>query len=161
MIHEAAQMRTCQRLSPIPCSRVLEGASFAPSDDTGSDGLPKKARILVVEDDHLVAMNIESALLDAGMVVTGIASTAEKAVELGEATRPDLAVMDIRLAGKRDGVEAALELFERFGIRCVFASAHYDEATRKRAEPARPLAWIPKPYQTDALVRAVHEVLAK
>lgn len=115
----------------------------------------------MVEDDHLVAMNIESALLDAGMAVTGIASTAEKAVELGEATRPDLAVMDIRLAGKRDGVEAALELFERFGIRCVFASAHYDEATRKRAEPARPLAWIPKPYQTDALVRAVHEALAK
>ena len=80
-----------------------------------------------------------------GADVGGIARTAEEALEIAEVRRPVIVVMDIRLAGKRDGIDAALELFSKFGIRCVFVSAHQDKDARLRAEPARPLAWLPKP----------------
>lgn len=93
------------------------------------------------------------------MEVTGIAATAEQALALARSTLPDLIVMDIRLAGKRDGIDAALDIFNELGLRCVFATAHSDAATRRRAEPARPFAWVSKPYQPSALVRAVTDAL--
>jgi DNA-binding NarL/FixJ family response regulator len=117
------------------------------------------ARILIVEDDFLVASDMESGLKEAGIEVAGVASSAEEAVELAKAERPALAVMDIRLAGKRDGIDAALELFATLGIRSVFATAHHDESTRTRAQPARPLAWVPKPYAMATLVEAVRRAL--
>jgi DNA-binding NarL/FixJ family response regulator len=116
-------------------------------------GLP--ARVLIVEDDYLIAMQMEAALSDAGFDVTGVASSAEEALELAAARRPALAVMDVRLGGRRDGIDAALELFGSQGIRCVFATAHYDARVRARAQPAAPLAWVPKPYAMPALVGAV------
>jgi DNA-binding NarL/FixJ family response regulator len=127
---------------------------------TSSSAATGLARVLVVEDDHLVAMEIEATLLEAGFEVTGIAATAEDALELCKATRPDLAIMDIRLAGARDGVDAALDLFREAGIRCVFASAHHDADTRRRAEPAHPLGWVSKPYRPDVLVQTVRAALA-
>jgi DNA-binding NarL/FixJ family response regulator len=117
------------------------------------------ARILIVEDDFLVASDMEMALTEAGMEIAGVASSAEKALELAEAERPALAVMDIRLAGKRDGIDAALDLFGTLGIRCVFATAHHDTATRARAEAAHPLAWVSKPYTMATLIEAVRDAL--
>ena len=75
------------------------------------------SKVLVVEDDFLIAMQSEAALADAGFVVIGTAATAEEAVSLATGERPSLAIMDIRLAGKRDGIDAARELFQKFGIR--------------------------------------------
>jgi DNA-binding NarL/FixJ family response regulator len=117
-------------------------------------------KILIVEDEHLIAFEMESTLVDAGFAIAGIAVSAGEAISLARSTKPDLVIMDIRLAGVRDGVDAALELFREDGIRCVFASAHQDHNTRSRAEPARPLGWLAKPYQPDALVRAVRTALA-
>ena len=67
--------------------------------------------------------------------------------------------MDVRLGGERDGIDAALELFGSHGIRCVFATAHYDPRTRARADPAAPLAWVPKPYTMAALIVAIRRAL--
>ena len=106
----------------------------------------RKTSLLIVEDDHLVAMEMESVLLGAGFAVTGIAATAEDALRQARSGRPDLALMDIRLAGARDGADAALDLFRQMGIRCVFATAHHDKSTRLRAQPAQPLGWLSKPY---------------
>lgn len=133
---------------------------FFPADETSSGAAPRQPRVLIVEDEHIVALGIESAILDAGMQVAGIAATADAAVSLARSTKPNLAVMDIRLAGKRDGVEAALDLFNLFAIRCVFATAYSDAGTRERAAPARPLGWISKPYQAQALIRAIRSGLA-
>jgi two-component system, response regulator PdtaR len=72
-----------------------------------------------------------------------------------------LAVMDIRLAGQRDGVDAALEMLKACGIRCVFATAHHDAETRARAEKAAPLGWLSKPYQLDSLISMVAAALAE
>lgn len=113
------------------------------------------ARILVVEDDFLIAMQTEAALAAAGFDVIGTAATAEQAIELAEKQRPVLAVMDIRLASKRDGIDAARELFHDFNIRCIFATAHDDETTRKRAAPYSPLGWLAKPYSTASLIALV------
>jgi DNA-binding NarL/FixJ family response regulator len=120
---------------------------------------PAAGRVLIVEDDFLIASDVESALRDAGIEISGVASSAEEALELAETHRPTLAIMDIRLAGQRDGVEAALDLFRLYGIRCVFATAHHDAFTLQRAQPANPLAWVPKPYSVGSLVEIVRAAL--
>jgi two-component system, response regulator PdtaR len=122
----------------------------------------QRDRILIVEDDLLVASEIEAALREAGFEIAGIASTGKEALQLTQAELPTLAVMDIRIAGDRDGIDTALELFHLHGIRSIFASAHSDADSRRRAESAAPLGWLQKPYtmaSLTAMVRAaVHEL---
>lgn len=115
--------------------------------DTGT-----RPRVLIVEDDFIIAMELEHRLLDGGIEVVGTAITAGEAISMAEAERPDLVIMDIRLAGRRDGVEAAIEIFSTFAIRSIFASAHADNETRKRAAPAYPIGWLQKPYSADDLL---------
>jgi len=116
-------------------------------------------RVLIVEDDFLIAMQTEVALTAAGFEIVGPATTAEEAVELAREAQPWLAVMDIRLASSRDGIDAARELYEDFSIRCIFATAHDDAHTRGRAEPYAPLGWLPKPYTMASLVAVVAEAV--
>jgi DNA-binding NarL/FixJ family response regulator len=119
----------------------------------------EKPRILIVEDDFFVALDLEAGLTDAGMKVIGPARTAEEAVALARAEKPRLAVMDIRLASARDGIDAALDLYRDLGTRSIFASAHADSTFRKRAEPALPLGWLQKPYTVDAVVSTVRQAI--
>ena len=132
----------------------------APDDKSASLAKQLPAKLLIVEDDHLVAMEMESVLLEAGFEVTGIAATAEDALRKAQSVRPDLVLMDIRLAGVRDGVEAAIDLYSQMGIRCVFATAHHDNRTQARAQPAQPLGWLAKPFQPATLLQAVRTALA-
>ncbi len=118
-------------------------------------------RILVVEDQYFVAIDCELNLRSGGFECVGLATTAADAVELAERERPDLILMDIRLAGSADGVDAAILIYERFGIRCIFASGHADAAVRRAAERARPLGWLDKPYTCPALVQAVRDGVAE
>jgi two-component system, response regulator PdtaR len=66
-----------------------------------------------------------------------------------------LAVMDVRLAGEGDGIHTALEIFRKFEIRCIFATAPHDQHSFERAQPAMPLGWLQKPYSIISLVNAV------
>src|SRR5260370_23253329 len=85
---------------------------FAREDSLGSDKrIEPPARILVVEDDFLVAAEIEIALSDAGFDVAGVAASAADAVELAQSQMPALVVMDVRLARERNGIHAAVEIF--------------------------------------------------
>jgi two-component system, response regulator PdtaR len=115
--------------------------------------------ILVVEDDYFVALDLENGLRGAGLRVLGPVLTAEEAIALARLERPVLAVMDIRLAGAKDGIDAALALYREFGIRCIFASAHVEQPYRLRAAPAAPLGWVQKPYTIGAVVAAVKQAL--
>lgn len=139
------------------------GAGYGSSEpEPRSEARPSPASspcILLVEDDFLVSMEMETGLEEAGYEVAGIAATAEDAVALAAERRPALVVMDIRLAGDRDGVDAALEIYRTLGIRSIFASAHGDTQTRARAEAARPLGWVAKPYRVETLLKAVEEAL--
>jgi DNA-binding NarL/FixJ family response regulator len=118
-------------------------------------------RILVAEDDLFVGVQYEDALSEAGFEVLDIATTAKEAIDIAQDQKPVLAIMDIRLAGSPDGVEAALEIYRRFGIRCIFATAFSDPEVRERAAPARPLAWLSKPVAYPRLIAAVRAALSE
>jgi len=124
--------------------------------DTGQRG---RCRVLVVEDNVFVAQQCQCVLTKAGYEVTGIVSTAEEAIEHALQQRPDMVLMDIYLRGPRDGVEAALEIFERSGIRSIYASAVSDAQMQARALLAQPLAWLPKPFSDRKLVATVNVAL--
>jgi DNA-binding NarL/FixJ family response regulator len=137
------------------------GRAVARSGATGPIEQPAaQPRILIVEDDFLVAADVEAALLDAGLDVVGVAETADSALALAMAQKPTLVLMDIRLAGVRDGIDAAIEIHRVLGTRCLFTSAHSDGPARSRAEPAQPLGWLQKPYSMGQLVDAVRQALA-
>ena len=130
-------------------------------DDASGSGLSsgKPPRILIVEDDVLVAGEMELELAAAGFDVVGVATSAEDAIRLAREEKPHVTVMDIRLEGERDGIEAATEIFRSLGIRSLFVSAFHDPETRRRAEPSAPLGWLPKPYSMNSLVDAVRSAL--
>jgi DNA-binding response OmpR family regulator len=129
--------------------------------NTVAPGQDNARTILIVEDDFLIAMETEAALSAAGFRVLEIAATAEEALKLATLYRPALVLMDIRLAGRRDGIDAAGDLFRELGVRCLFATAHDDERTRARAEPFAPLGWLTKPYTIPSLLGVVRSLLIK
>jgi DNA-binding response OmpR family regulator len=143
-------------------SSLGQRQNFAPAADGAAVSGEADERILIVEDDVLIASQMEVALAEDGFEIAGVASTGKEAVQLAEAQSPTLVVMDIRLAGDRDGIDTALELFRLHGVRCIFASAHSDDDTRRRAAPAAPLGWLQKPYamaSLTAMVRAAFKEL--
>ena len=120
------------------------------------DAIVPGRRILIVEDEMFVAMDIEAAIIKAGHKVVGFAGTAERAVMLADEMRPDLILMDIRLPGDRDGVDAAIEIRQRFDIPSLLISAHANAETHARAEPARTLGFIAKPFDHALLALALN-----
>jgi CheY-like chemotaxis protein len=128
----------------------------------GADTVPSRGRVLIVEDEYFVALDAEDALSAAGFTVVGMAATADEAIGLAEAERPDVVLMDIRLAGPRDGIYAAAEIRRRFGIPSLFATAHADAATRARGEgAAAPLGWLTKPYTQRELAEAMAAAMTR
>lgn len=139
---------------------LIEGADSVTAAGPADPPQPAaRPCILLVEDDFLVGMEVEAGLTEAGYTVAGPAATAEEAVALAASRRPALVVMDIRLASDRDGIDAALEIYRTLGIRSLFASAHVDAQVRARAEAARPLGWVAKPYRVETLLAAVDAAL--
>lgn len=116
----------------------------------GADAAPR--RILIVEDEIFIQLDLERELTAAGFEVVGIADNAADALRLAEREQPDAVLMDIRLRGARDGLDAALELWERFRIRCLFVSGNIDEAGRQRVAPARPWGFVAKPFSARQIV---------
>ena len=149
---------------PASCgSEFLRSPAAALSHDMDGQGsrARRPGRVMIVEDESFAALSSEDALSDAGFVVVGVAATAEQAIEMAGAERPDIVLMDVRLAGPRDGIDAAAEILERFAIPSVFATAQADAGTRTRGElAARPLAWLLKPFAPNELVVAVGAALA-
>jgi two-component system, response regulator PdtaR len=146
--------------APLHASRFLRPfwpyPLFAADNAAGSPSPSgKPQRVLIIEDDLLIATQMEAALTEAGFEVIGVLRTGEEALQTADTDRPDLAIVDIRLAGDRDGVDTAIELFQSHGIRCIFASAYSDQEARRRAEVAAPLGWLQKPYTMQALTDMV------
>ncbi|MCD4807456.1 MAG: response regulator [Methanococcoides sp.] len=106
----------------------------------------KNTRILVVEDEAIVAMVIKKRLMDLGYVVSGVAATGTDAINKVEGTFPDLVLMDIMLKGDMDGIEAAEEIRKRFSIPVIYLTAHSDENTLERAKLTEPYGYIIKPF---------------
>lgn len=120
-------------------------------DLEGTDAQP--LRVLVVEDEFFISLDTETLLQGMGHIVVAIAVSADEAVRVAEAERPDVVLMDIRLIGARDGIDAAAEILQRFDIRSIFVTANSDPGTRHRAQGVRPIAFLEKPL-TEPRLRA-------
>ncbi len=118
-------------------------------------------RILVVEDEAIVAMDIEEGLKRLGYRVAGTVSQGEDAVERAKSLRPDLVLMDIVLAGEMDGIRAATAIRQRYDIPVVYLTAHSDETTLTRALGALPFGYLVKPFSEVELHTTIEACLKK
>ena len=118
-----------------------------------------EGRILVVEDEHIVAMGIKKMLKSLGYQVTGVASTGEDAISKAESTFPDLVLMDIMLKGNIDGIEAAREIITRFDLPVVYLSAYSDSKILDRAKQTGPSGYIVKPFEEKDLHSSIEMAL--
>ena len=118
-----------------------------------------QARILIVEDDSLLAQYIQLQLEMLNFAVTGIVPRGEDALRHALRLRPDLILMDITLEGPMDGIEAAKQIHARVDIPVVFLTAHSDEATLQRAKTSWPLAFLLKPLKDEELRLAIEMAL--
>ncbi len=108
-----------------------------------------------------MALELEDHLTSAGFDVVGVSATAEDALVLAANQMPELAIVDIRLAGPADGIHAAERLLKDYKIRSIFATAHSDDVTKKRGAAAQPLAWLEKPYRPEALIGLINSALSE
>ncbi len=118
-------------------------------------------RILVVDDERIVNLDIQGALARLGYQVAGQASGGEEALALVARTKPDLVLMDIRLSGAMDGAEAALRIAQTMSVPVVFLTAYSDEETMRRALAAAPFGYLLKPYEDRELRGVIELALAK
>ena len=121
----------------------------------------EKTRILIVEDEGLIARDIEDMVRNAGYEVCAVVGTGEDAVKKAETTHPDLILMDIILRGAMDGVEAAEKIREQFNIPVIYLTAHTDENTLERAKLTEPLGYTLKPVEQKELMTVMEMALYK
>ena len=120
-----------------------------------------KARILIVEDQVIVARDEQYTLEDLGYIVVGSSVTGEDAIAKAEEHQPDLVLMDIMLKGEMDGIEAAQQIRERFDIPVIFVTAYADRATLHRAKLIEPFGYILKPFEEADLRTNIEMALYK
>src|SRR5262245_45700262 len=96
--------------------------------------MPPSPRILIVENEQLLAQELEFRLQQFGYQVSGVATSAKEAIELARLGKPDLILMDILLDGELDGIQAAMEIRRESSVPIVYLTAFADEATLKRAK---------------------------
>ncbi len=119
------------------------------------------AQILVVEDESIVAHDIEQMLEDLGHVVPAFAFTGEEAIQKAEEIHPDLVLMDIMLKGSIDGIEAAEHIRTHDNIPVVYITAHTNEETLQRAKISEPFGYILKPIRSRELHVTIEMALYK
>ena len=112
-------------------------------------------KVLIVEDEPIVAEAVSRMLDDAGYEVVGTASNAEGALKEAANRQPDLVLMDIRLADGGDGIETARKMMAERPIDVVFMSAYHDPKTRARAAAVQPAGFVAKPFSPKQLLTAV------
>jgi signal transduction histidine kinase len=125
------------------------------TSEYGARGARQAARILVVEDERIVALDLAATLRRLGYRVEGPVDTGDRAVATARTTRPDLVLMDIRLRGAMDGVAAAALIGEQTDAPVVFLTAHSDTETLQRAKSASPYSYLIKPFRQDDLRCAI------
>lgn len=141
----------------------------SPEYFTGSKRVPSQGpriapigpRVLVVEDQALIALALVADLAAMGCTVIGRASSGEHATDLAIQTAPDLVLMDVNLAGAMDGIEAASRIQHAGSARIVFITAFAEGPDRSRMDALRPAAVLGKPYDPDALAEVVQSCAAR
>lgn len=112
-------------------------------------------RILIVEDEALIAMDLQEQLVEAGHTVVGMATDTQGVEEIAAGTAIDVALMDLRLARGSSGADAARFLRDRHGTPCIFLSANLDQQTKDALRPLDPVAFVSKPLDPEELAGAL------
>jgi DNA-binding NarL/FixJ family response regulator len=120
-----------------------------------------RPKILIVEDEISVSLELQEMLTEHGYDVVGIADSGEEAIVMARSLKPDLALMDIKLSGKLDGIEAAARIRSRLDIPSVFLTGHGKKELVDRAVKADPLGYIMKPLDEIQILAAVKVALGK
>jgi PAS domain S-box-containing protein len=121
----------------------------------------EKARIVIVEDEPIIRMDIQSHLTRLGYAVLEELSSGEEAIEKVEQLKPDLVLMDILLSDKMDGIDAAKIIMEKFDIPVVYLTAHAEDSTLQRARETAPFGYIVKPVTLDELYSTIEMAIQR
>lgn len=113
------------------------------------------SRILIVEDESIVALDIKHQLLQMGHDVVGLVFSGETAVQQALALRPDLILMDVRLSSELDGIAASQQILKEFSVPIVYLTAHTDAITLERAKETEPYGYLIKPFDARELKTTV------
>jgi two-component system, response regulator PdtaR len=112
-------------------------------------------KILIVEDDWLIGDHLKVVIEKLGYAVCGLAASADDAVKLARAEQPAAILMDIRLLGPRDGIDAGIEINRYRPVPIIYVTGSYDCATRRRLEEQHPAAILQKPMEHEELRAAL------
>ncbi|NLI62915.1 MAG: response regulator [Methanosarcinaceae archaeon] len=115
-------------------------------------------KVLIVEDENIVALGIKKILRDMGYLVPGIAATGQDAIDRVEKTFPDLVLMDITLKGSMTGIETADYIMKKWNIPVIYITAYSDQSILDDAEFKEPAGYIRKPFTEAELKSAVLKV---
>lgn len=122
-------------------------------DNCGADAF----RVLIVEDEAITALHLESLVSQLGYEVCSVEATGEGAIAAAAAHKPDLVLMDVRLAGELDGIAAAMRIRREFGIPSLLVTAYTDPGTRERAKTCDSIGMLSKPYTARQVERMLAE----
>ena len=120
-----------------------------------------KINVLIVEDESIVAKDIQHSLKKLGYNVLGICSTGEDAIKSAEELMPDIVLMDIMLKGQMNGIEAAAQIRETNNIPVIFLTAYADENTLSKAKVSEPFGYIIKPFKEIDLHTSIEMAIYK
>ncbi len=126
------------------------------------DELPAtRLRLMIVENDRVTARDLEATLRRRGFVVSGIAYSAEQALDLLKEQKPDLILLDIQLDQDEDGIALAQTLREEHGIPAIFITGYSEDAILNRARRAKPAAFLRKPFSDAELAICLESVVER
>jgi DNA-binding LytR/AlgR family response regulator len=117
--------------------------------------MEKEFKVLIVEDDMIIAADISMQLAKMGYRVVGMCTRAEDAIGMIKSNEPDIVLMDVILSGKMNGIEAAEIILNEAPTPLIFLTSNYDDATFQKALKTKPYAFIAKPFQKSELERAL------
>lgn len=126
-----------------------------------ADLISPKPRVLIIEDETLICEELRERLTRLGFVVIDTVDSAEEGIPIAVRERPDLILMDIRLQGEKDGVEAVQEIRQAMDVPIVYLTAHSDPLTVARANRTEHDGFILKPFQKSELQSTIEVALLR
>lgn len=121
----------------------------------------KNKKVLIVEDEFSIALDIKISLEKLDYVIVGIASTYKEAIKYSEETIPDIVIMDINISGDKNGIDAAEDIYVKYKIPIVFLTANGDDTIFKEALQSKPFGFLLKPFNIKELSFTLQIALQK
>ena len=149
------------RMTPVHLFAASSGEPNEgdPHSDKRASEVTKNARVLIVEDESLVAMNMELTLVEAGFRVVAVVDTEKDAIEAAQRLRPDVVLMDVTLRDG-DGIVAAAEIYRMLQLPVIFVTGNTDMRTLNAIKQVPSSGLIRKPFVSDRLAALVHDAVA-